>query len=310
MYQQPRKLAVVLIVLFTGSARAVTFSDMTVFGDSLSDVGNIDSATLGLQPGSGYFDGRFSNGELYVEYLARGLGLAVPTPSTDGGRNYAYGGAWAADQPDVLVDLLVEDLDEQVPNYLAERTPTADELFIVFAGGNDLVADPGNVNAAIASIRDELDRLADAGARHFFVPNLLPLGMVPRFRGTAGEQPRNDAVALFNQELADVLDDLEADVADASIYRLDLAMLFAQVFADPAAFGFTNVTDPAMGQAGIDADAYLFWDDLHPTTAGHALLADLALAAIPEPGVTVLFVVGFTAMGRRGWRGRPSRNIV
>lgn len=294
-------LVLVLGVLAAGSARAAMFSQLTVFGDSLSDVGNIDNATVGFQPGSGYFDGRFSNGALYVEYLAASLGLPEIAPSTDGGRNHAFGGAWAGDQPDGIEELFVEDLEEQVPNYLAQRTPMADELFVVFAGGNDLVNDPTNVAAAIGSIRDELGRLADAGARHFLVPNLLPLGLVPRFRGTADEVSRNDAAALFNAQLAGVLDDLEADVADASVYRLDLAMLFDQVFADPSAFGLTNVTDAAMGLTGIDADAYLFWDDLHPTTAGHALFAEFALAAIPEPSMMFLLVAacGTLALRRR-----------
>lgn len=270
-------------LMMCAPARAVSFSQMTVFGDSLSDTGNIDNATFGLLPGTDYFDGRFSNGQLYVEYLAEGLGLAAPTPSSEGGRNYAYGGAWAGDQTDFFNDLVVQDLEEQVPNYLSERTPAAGELFVLYAGSNDLVDDPGNVGTAIASIRAEINRLAEAGARQFFVPNLPRLDLVPRNRGTSGEAPILTAVTSFNQQLGLVLDDLEGDYADASVYRLDVAAVFGDLFDDPAAFGFTNVVDEARGLTGIDPGTYLFWDDLHPTTAGHELLAEFALSAILEP---------------------------
>ncbi|MEM8495978.1 MAG: SGNH/GDSL hydrolase family protein [Planctomycetota bacterium] len=270
----------VITLTFGVTARAVTFSQMTVFGDSLSDVGNISDATFGITPGSGYFDGRFSNGPLYVEYLAEGLSLATPTPSREGGRNYAHGGAWAGDQPDFFSDLVIQDLEEQVPNYLSGRTPAADELFVVFAGSNDLIESTNNVGSAIASLDAELNRLAEAGARQFFVPNLPRLDLVPRSRGTSAEVPLRAAVASFNVQLDAVLDDLESDYADAAVYRLDVATIFSDVFADPTAFGFTNVTDSTQGLSGIDPATYLFWDDLHPTTAGHELLADFALDAI------------------------------
>ena len=36
-------------------------------------------------------------------------------------------------------------------------------------------------------------------------------------------------------------------------------------------------------------DQYLFWDEIHPTAAGHAIIGAAALAAtVPEPGTLAL----------------------
>ena len=75
---------------------APTFSNMVVFGDSLSDTGNLFIATGGTQPPAGqpYFNGRFSDGPLWVESLAAGLNLPLASnPYLVGGNNYAFAGA-------------------------------------------------------------------------------------------------------------------------------------------------------------------------------------------------------------------------
>src|SRR5690349_1365451 len=77
--------------LSSADAVALTPSRLIVFGDSLSDIGNIDDATFGAVPGSSYFDGRFSNGPAWVERLASNLGVGPLRPSRVGGTNYAYG---------------------------------------------------------------------------------------------------------------------------------------------------------------------------------------------------------------------------
>ena len=134
------------------------------------------------------------------------------------------------------------------------------------------------------------------------MPNLPALGEVPGQRDTARRFSLNLASASFNTGLASLLDRLEADVPAAEIYRLNTAAIFASVFADPAAFGFSNVTDAALDASGVDPDTYLFWDDLHPTAAGHALLADFALAAIPEPSSLAVVIVLGLVVGRRSTR--------
>jgi len=57
--------------------------------------------------------------------------------------------------------------------------------------------------------------------------------------------------------------------------------LFTQITANPTAYSLANITDPAQGNFAVNPDTYLFWDDLHPTTYGHSLVADAASKALP-----------------------------
>ena len=55
------------------------------------------------------------------------------------------------------------------------------------------------------------------------------------------------------------------------------------------------MTDP--GTAVVpNPDEYLFFDDIHPTTVFHRILAERALAAVPEPGSLVLVALGLAAL--------------
>jgi len=58
-------------------ASAQRYSQLVVFGDSLSDTGNLFALSGGLfPPPSDYYRGRYSNGILWVEHLAPKLGLS------------------------------------------------------------------------------------------------------------------------------------------------------------------------------------------------------------------------------------------
>ncbi len=72
-------------------ALAETPNKVVVFGDSFSDTGNLFFA-VGF-PTPPYADGRFSDGPLWVEYLAGDIGAAPPAPSLLGGTNFAWAGA-------------------------------------------------------------------------------------------------------------------------------------------------------------------------------------------------------------------------
>jgi phospholipase/lecithinase/hemolysin len=66
-------------LLIGSAAHAAGFSAEYVFGDSLSDVGNVYLGSSGSEPASPYVGGQFSNGPVWVQDLAARLGLPALT---------------------------------------------------------------------------------------------------------------------------------------------------------------------------------------------------------------------------------------
>jgi outer membrane lipase/esterase len=315
-----------LVVLCAlSAASAGPFNGLVVFGDSLSDVGNVETLTEALSPlvtptpGPYYYQGRFSNGPNYVDVLSAGLGLGASTASVNGGTNYAYGGALATGTP-YPNSVVIQDLDDQVSQYLT-ASPVADPhtLYLVYIGAND-VADTidnggtaGDVTTAAQRVVDQIQLLYNAGARQFLVPNLPALGLVPEYSGPSTSAEANALAADFNAALASDLDTLDASAPGIKDYRLDVAGLFANLVANPSAYGLTNVTDPAapgltIGDTTYDTslevpnpNQYLFWDSFHPTAKGNVLLGQAALALVPEPATLTLlaFCAGGVLLKRR-----------
>lgn len=324
-----RRIVLPFVVLaFLGLSQVLAqttpiFSQVIVFGDSLSDDGNIrnrleDQYLLSYPGGDfNYSDGRFTNSsdtdpasDLYAgtwhEQLARDfLGLPAATNSLDGGTDYAFGGATTEDatrevtvisNPDPFIGgdftVTIDNLGKQVDDYLTDQTLDPAALFIVWGGGNDLFNDDSsdNVVATAERVGALVDRLARAGAVSILVPNVPPLGLIPNYKDDVDRASAlNAASAQYRDELDQQLDAtvsaLEGDGITITLYRLDVYGLFYRLAANPEDYGFVNISDSAQG-ADVDPDEYLFWDEIHPTTAGHyqlALAASDVLAGIAEP---------------------------
>ena len=289
------------------TASAARFRELIVFGDSLSDTGNVlrstDVPTLDPVPVSPpYFMGRFSNGPVWVERLAETLGLALQ-PSLDGGTNFAFGGAEIGSETEDLferdIGVLIPSLQQQVEAFLAadffgvEKVDPA-ALYVLWGGPNDLrdalhtPTDPlAEALTAVDELAGAIAELADVGAVYFLVPNVPDLGKTPESLALGAAAQATAASTAFNNALTSTLDALEAE-HNIVIFRLDTFAWLDEVLADPAAFGFTNVTDACLdgdpftgGSVCANPAAHLFWDELHPTAAGHTLLATLAAAALP-----------------------------
>ena len=290
-----------------------TFSQVIVFGDSLSDDGNIrnrlEDQYLISYPGGdfNYSDGRFTNSsdtdpasDMYAgtwhEQLARDfLGLPAPTNSLDAGTDYAFGGATTEDGTrEVTVinnpfpflggdfTVTIDNLGQQVDDYLADQIVDPAALYIVWGGANDLFDDDSaeSVVSTAERVAGLVEELARAGAVSILVPNVPPLGLVPNYNDDPETAVAlNAAAADYRDELNTQLDAAVSTLASEGIavtlYRLDVYGLSYRIAANPEDYGFVNITDPAQGQ-DVDPDEYIFWDDLHPTTAGHYQIASAA----------------------------------
>lgn len=292
-----------------GSASAGPFTNLIAFGDSLSDRGNTVAELYEVlnqtdtYNSNFYADGRWSNGPLWIEHVNTALGLG-PWQRNDGnplsnGRDFAWGGSESGAG---YTDLVLPNLQTQIDFYLDNVVLGSDvgtTLYSVWSGGNDVInAIQANVpidedaltTTMAANIAAAITTLYNEGGRFFLVPNLPDLGRKPNFRLSpfyAGEA--TVIVNLYNPKLAAQLDQLAATLPGITIYRVDAYDFLNDVIANPSDFGFANVTQPAyVSDGGLpeggfvrpDPDSYLFWDTTHPTKAGHALLAQRALAAL------------------------------
>jgi phospholipase/lecithinase/hemolysin len=283
-----------------------------VFGTSLSDPGNAfalvgDQSTPPdfnlnplLIPNAPYATGghHFSNGATWIEQFARPLGLegsVRPGLATTNPRatNFAVGAARAYD------DGVNFNLSRQVDTFLARSGGIASpqDLFVIEMGSNDvrdafqLYATGGNGGPILASginaIAGNIQRLYAAGAREFLVWAVPNVALTPAIRtlGAAAGALATNVTQGFNTGLAQALGQLSG-LPGISLARLDAEQILNGIVADPGAFNL-SVVETACVTPGIapftckDASAFLFWDGIHPTKAGHAILAREAAAILP-----------------------------
>lgn len=283
-------------------AGAAQRGTVVVFGTSLSDPGNA-FAVLGemntppdwsldpfLVPDRPYARGghRFSNGMTWVEQYARPIGLGASTKpafAPGGGTNFAFGGARArasGQSPHLAL---------QVGAFLQASRGVApgDALYIIEMGGNDMrdalqafaigqgAAGAQMLADARTAISNSIQMLYAAGARKFLVWNMPDIGATPALRLTPLAGLADALAQEYNGLLErDVLGPLSA-LPGVAIRRLDAYARIKAVIASPESFGLGNVKEACISTSAPFACAhpndYLFWDGIHPSAAGHAVIA-------------------------------------
>jgi len=298
------------------NAQALAFTQVIVFGDSLSDDGNIAHRVRDAfgfsypssNPPFNYSDYRFTDdsntspaanlyfGTWHEQLEKTFLGLAIAKNSLDGGTDYAFGGATTKDgtQDRTVINnpfpfsggdftITIDNMGKQIADYLASHTPDANALYILWGGGNDLFDDHSAQSVIDTANRVGvlIQRLANAGARNFLVPNVPPLGAVPNSFGDPNRVAELDLAsanyrAKLNSVIASVVSGYAGNGITIHVYGLDVWLDLIRVLGQPLRNGFVNTTVPAQDQSGVNPDTYLFWDDIHPTTGGHHQLASEA----------------------------------
>jgi Ca2+-binding RTX toxin-like protein len=268
----------------------MTESEIFVFGDSLSDTGNIFALTKGLFPPSPpYFKGRASNGPVAVELLA----AQDPNFTLNPLNNFAILGAGTGKNNSLENDLGGIDLPglrDQIDTFSAitkfqTTAGTADKnaLYIVWAGSNDLIDYIGGSSAddpaglivdGAANLSYAATTLHNLGAEKIVLPNLTNLGQLPFSQGLQAGVEATAISRAFNAAMS-----LELSNLNFAVTEVDLFTAGEEVRKDPTSFGFTNITDPLLPlqlspNPPSNPEQFFFWDTLHPTTQGHQILAN------------------------------------
>lgn len=281
--------------------RVTQIDELYVFGDSLSDVGQVFQVSGGMYPPDPpYFQGRYSNGRVWIEYLADRL--QIPQSRI---HHFAYGGATtgvlhdrvgtATDSaslvPTVLdqVQMAIESnqdvrANEQLPPSQSGQVLRSNSLYVLWAGANDYLQGSSTPENAVNYLTEAMHTLVEMGARRFLVANLPDLGQLPATRQAINSERLSDLSQTHNQILERSLTSFQLDSA-VDIALLDVQRLYEEVITDPEAFDFTNATNAClMGtqQACDTPDRFLFWDGIHPTTAAHRRLEAAAFRVLQE----------------------------
>lgn len=309
----------------SASAMALTPSGFVFVGDSFIDAGAVNQFSGGaIAPAAlGFYQGRFSDGPTWADWLGRAsLGSAVPTfytgnaPGTipgqpgfvytPGATNFAVGGARAIGD-----DGLIPGLQTQLGlygQYLAATgdLPGPDTLFVLNFGNNDvtlliqLAGDPvAQALAAQTYVNNMVGAvvgLASFGAQHILVAGVPNPTRLP---GPA-----------LQMALDEALDAVEMNpMFTANLYRFDYFDFFNDLQANPAQFRLPAglITDQSRNCLAelpplSDCSNYLLFDGIHVTKGVQKAIAirisnQIGLPAVPEPAPWGLMIAGFGLVG-------------
>ncbi|MFG0605440.1 SGNH/GDSL hydrolase family protein [Vibrio mimicus] len=260
-----------------------------VFGDSLSDTGNIFNASQWRFPNpDSWFLGHFSNGFVWTEYLAQGLNVPI--------YNWAVGGAAGRNQYIALTGVY-----EQVSSYLnyvklAKNYEPANSLFTLEFGLNDFM----NYNRSLPDVKADysaaLIRLIDAGAENIVLLTLPDATRAPQFQYSTQEQIETVRRKIIGMNMFIREQARYYQMQGIRIALFDAHALFDSMTANPEKHGFANANSPCLDIRRSSAadyllphslsaecavqgsDRFVFWEVTHPTTATHRYIAQQILA--------------------------------
>ena len=299
-----------LFLAFSVLCHAAEFKEIVTFGDSLTDMGN-------RSVGPDKKDVKFR--QTWVAQLAGPQMLDIPDfrPSGMntfyyGGTNYAVGGSTsgyaAASGRDANKgqNLTVQISKRYLNPAFNKDGVKKDALHIVRMGTNDLMAlsiQPQQIGSGWATLDQEaaklakdvegqIQALAGAGVKYVMCGNLSDGSKFPsvikKVTLLGGEMAPTalkaiaDASKAFNTEMDAAIIRLQMANPTLKIIKLDLDAKFNDIAADPGKYGFVDVTT-----GGNDSKHLFSADGLHPTPAGHKLLAEYAYEVISKEAAAV-----------------------
>lgn len=242
--------ALVFSSLIFNIAHAKAFDQIIAFGDSLSDNGNIYSLTeraskvipnMPVIPSNPYYEGRFSNGPVWVEQLAQLLNVPL--------NDYAYGGAWVESYY-YSHQLVPFNLGTQVDFYLVKAEldySKENHLYVIWMGGNDYISGRNDIESAtsnvIATIQNNIEWLIYYGAKNIMVLNQPNLGLTPEAQqqGEKAAETLSKLSSRHNLKLDEMLTKLKETYPDVSFIKADIEASFDDMTNQPEKYNLRNV---------------------------------------------------------------------
>lgn len=269
-----------IIALVLGAPRAASaFTAIVAFGDSYTDTGNAPSSP------PDYWDGRFSNGPLWIEDLSVMLGF-----SYNPANNYAVSGSES------------DELGVAIAKF-GGTSDSANVLFAIWSGNNDFAnhLDLGTddaawetrINHVVSSYMTASDLLYQKGARQLVLFNLMDPTRCPDILSGYSASFRayiNGKVQIFNSRLSAAIPNLLSSHPGLQVYLLDTYSDFNYLLDNYLALGFTHATVGALNDPNLSDKSftgpganYVFWDSQHPTAKAHRLVAQWVASLLPAP---------------------------
>ena len=298
----------VFLLLISNIVSAGTrLNKVVVFGDSLSDNGNLYEYMKHQLPISPpYYKGRFTNGPVWVELLMKYYHF-----NTGEGRlfNYAYGGAGVIADEDTSEDDVFFTLSTEINSYLVANHDQTDDnaLYVVWIGSNNYLSNPDNPEKMINDVNKGLQRglqqLVDKGAKHIMVVNVPDLGKTPMAIDYEVTREMTDMSNKHNELIRQNALEWQKNYPQVQWIYFDINLLFDDVTQHPERYGFTNISGTCYEQAAEEAkgttvlkivsniregykkkacDGYLFFDPVHPSGAAHVYMAERAHKLLEE----------------------------
>lgn len=236
------------LVAVSTHAAGPQFTRIVMFGDSLSDTGKMYAKMHGYLPSSPpYYQGRFSNGPVWLERLQeRFPGLKVVNEAEGGATAVAYNklgwlNIWAWD-PKYQV---INNLDYEVTQFLKKDRFNPDDLVIFWVGANDYLAYGWNKEEDARRVRDSIqdaaNRVVMQGAKQVLFFNLPDLGSAPSARSQKVVDKVRHVSRYHNQLLLNLTRQL-APTGAVQLFEIDKQ--FDEMLQNPEQFGLTDTQNP------------------------------------------------------------------
>lgn len=266
------------------------------FGDSLSDTGNLNRNTFGVFINKKvYWEGRWSNGPIWMEYLAGALRIDW--------QNYSVGAAETREKPLLNPQrAVIPGLGRQVDAFIKEyKGRNLDKTLIAMWIGSNNYLNEGNdkPEQSVKDIEINLQKLIKAGARSVLVGRVSDLSTV---QGTSKTPEQLGALGLeHNRLLGLMLNRLRQTNPTVTLIDFASDVATADQTTRTEFYGFRDITSPCYrgdlrgnfeGEERFcdDVQGNRLWDTVHPNSkaqcyyAGRALY-DLGLLASQDPAI-------------------------